>query len=180
MAKLEIVRLGHPALKEIARPVEDPTAPEIAQLARDMAETLDAAGGVGLAAPQVGVPLRLIMFFVPPARSGGEAVPFTVLANPVIEPLDDEMASAYEGCLSLPGLTGVVPRWRRIRYRGVGLDGRPVERLAEEFHARVVQHECDHLDGKVYLSRMADQNSLAYVDELRRVMTALPEEEVSE
>jgi len=89
-----------------------------------------------------------------------------VLINPEIEPLDDEMASAYEGCLSLPGLTGVVPRWRRIRYRGIGLDGQTIERVAEDFHARVVQHECDHLDGRVYLSRMTMTDTLAYVDEL--------------
>ena len=176
MAKLEIVRLGHPAVKEIARPVEDPAAPELALLVEDMIEALDEAGGVGLAAPQVGVSLRLVMFFVPPSRSdGGEAVPFTVLINPEIEPLGDEMASAYEGCLSLPGLTGVVPRWRRIRYRGIGLDGQIIERVAESFHARVVQHECDHLDGRVYLSRMTMTDSLAYVDELVKTREPSPE-----
>ena len=169
MATLEIVRMGHPVLKQTARPVEDPTAPEIARLVEDMVESLDASGGVGLAAPQVGVSLRLVMFFVPPARSGGgEAVPLTVLINPEIEPLDDEMALAYEGCLSIPGLTGQVPRWRRIRYRGLGLDGRLIEREAEDFHARVVQHECDHLNGLLYINRMSSQDSLAYLDELLR------------
>jgi len=168
MAILDIVRLGHPVLSKIARPVADAAAAEVAQLARDMTETLEVSGGVGLAAPQVGISLRLVVFFVPPGRSGGVEVPLTVLINPEIEPLDDETAEAYEGCLSIPGLTGQVPRWRRIRYRGLGLDGKMIERVAEEFHARVVQHECDHLEGRVYLNRMDSLDSLTYVDELLR------------
>ncbi|HVI52669.1 MAG TPA: peptide deformylase [Candidatus Sulfotelmatobacter sp.] len=168
MAILDIVRLGHPALKSPAVAVADPTASEIAVLAQNMAETLEESGGVGLAAPQVGVGLRLVMFFVPPTRGGGEPVPLTVLINPEITPLDDETAEAYEGCLSIPGMTGMVPRWKRIRYRGVGLDGQAIDRIAEDFHARVVQHECDHLDGRVYLSRMTGLDSLTYVDELLR------------
>lgn len=184
MAILDIVRLGHPALKTPAAAVADPTAAEIAVLAQDMAATLEESGGVGLAAPQVGVSLRLVMFFVPPGRGAGqgdeEPVPLTVLVNPEIEPLDDETEQAYEGCLSLPGLTGLVRRWRRIRYRGLGLDGGVIDRVAEGFHARVVQHECDHLDGRVYLSRMDGLDSLGYVDEVLRARGEAREQEMPE
>jgi peptide deformylase len=175
MAILKIARMGHPVLRRVADPVVDPTAPEIRRLVRDMLETLDDIGGVGLAAPQVHVSRRVVIFEVPAERAArdgnGEApadgVAMTVLINPVIEPLADEKALGWEACLSVPGLTGAVPRWTRIRYHGYGLEGERIEREASGFHARVVQHECDHLDGILYPQRMTDLTSLAFAEELR-------------
>ena len=175
MAILKIARMGHPVLRRVADPVVDPTAPDIRRLVRDMLETLDDIGGVGLAAPQVHVSRRVVIFEVPAeraARDGNgeaqpEAVPMTVLVNPVIEPLDEEKALGWEACLSVPGLTGAVPRFIRIRYHGFGLQGERIEREASGFHARVVQHECDHLDGLLYPMRMTDLTSLAFAEELR-------------
>ena len=175
MAILKIARMGHPVLRRVADPVVDPTAPEIRRLVRDMLETLEDIGGVGLAAPQIHVSKRVVIFEVPAERAArdgnGEAppdgVPMTALINPVIEPLADEKALGWEACLSVPGLTGAVPRWTRIRYRGYGLEGERIEREASGFHARVVQHECDHLDGILYPQRMVDLTSLAFAEELR-------------
>ena len=168
MSILKIARMGHPVLRGIAEAVADPTAPEIRRLVTHMIETMVDAAGAGLAAPQVHVPLRVLMFLVAGGRGRGEAVPLTVLINPEIEPLDGAVETAYEGCLSLPGLTGAVPRFTRLRYRGVGLDGKMIERVAEGFHARVVQHEFDHLDGILYPMRMADLGSFGFVEEIRR------------
>ena len=173
MAILKIARMGHPVLRRPADPVADPTAPEIRQLLEDMLDTLKDSGGIGLAAPQVHVPLRVVIFFVPGSRSDPEGpdaggVPLTVLINPVIEKLDDETSMGWEACLSVPGLTGAVPRWRRIRYRGVDATGAPVERIASDYHARVVQHECDHLDGILYPMRMTDLSLLGFDEEIRR------------
>jgi len=169
MAVLDIARMGAQVLKVPAQEVADPTAPEIALLVEDMKETMDAVGGIGLAAPQVRVGLRVAIFEVPAGRTeDGEGMPLTVLVNPSWEPLGPEMDEAYEACLSVPGLTGLVPRYTRIAYRGTGLDGQPIERLAEGFHARVVQHELDHLDGTLYPQRMRDPTALAFADELRR------------
>ncbi len=177
MAILDIALMGNPILAQQAAPVEDPGDPAVAALVADMMDTMVAAGGVGLAAPQVMRGLQLVIFSVPPERaSDGVGLPSTVLINPVIEPMDDIMEEAYEGCLSVPGLTGRVPRWRRIGYRGLGLDGKPVEREASGFHARVVQHECDHLWGRLYVSRMRDMASLAFADELRRQIAAAQKE----
>lgn len=167
--------MGHPVLARRADPVADPKAAEIQRLIDDMVDTMRDAGGAGLAAPQVHVPLRLVIFHAPAARVReggveGESVPLTVLINPEIEPLDAELQVGYEGCLSLPGMTGAVPRWRRIRYGGLDRDGNPVERVAEGFHARVVQHECDHLDGVLYPSRMPDLSQFGFVEEMRRRM----------
>ena len=175
MAILKIARMGHPVLRRVADPVVDPTAPEIRRLVRDMLETLEDIGGVGLAAPQVHVSRRVVIFEVPAERAArdgnGEAppegVPMTVLVNPVIEPLAEEKALGWEACLSVPGLTGAVPRFARIRYHGYGLQGERIEREASGFHARVVQHECDHLDGILYPMRMTDLTSLAFAEELR-------------
>ena len=175
MAILKIARMGHPVLRRVADPVVDPTAPEIRRLVRDMLETLEDIGGVGLAAPQIHVSKRVVIFEVPAERAArdgnGEAppdgVPMTALINPVIEPLADEKALGWEACLSVPGLTGAVPRWTRIRYRGYGLEGERIEREASGFHARVVQHEFDHLDGILYPQRMVDLTSLAFAEELR-------------
>ena len=176
MAVLDIIRMGHPLLKARALEVPDPTDPKIALLVADMEETMQAVGGIGLAAPQVAVPLRLVIFMVPAARAEGEGLPLTVLINPELIPLSPAMDEAYEGCLSVPGLTGRVPRYTHLAYRGVGLDGQPIEREAHGFHARVVQHECDHLDGILYPMRMTDASSLAYVEELRRQAVEVPED----
>jgi peptide deformylase len=178
MAILKIARMGHPVLRQAARPVADPGEAEIRRLAGDMMETMIDAGGVGLAAPQVHVPLRAIVFKVPAERLGaGEGAPppgITVLFNPEIEPVGEEMVLGWEGCLSIPGLRGAVPRHRRIRYRGIGLDGKPVEREAEGFHARVVQHETDHLDGILYPDRMEDLRWLSFTEESLRHFPADP------
>jgi peptide deformylase len=172
MAILKIARMGHPVLRRQAEPVVDPTAPEVARLVADMAETLDDIGGAGLAAPQVHVPQRLVIFRVPAERTtGAEAdapMPLTVLVNPVIEPLDETIELGWEGCLSVPGLRGAVPRHARIRYRAATPEGGTVDRVAEGFHARVVQHECDHLDGVLYPQRMTDLRLLVFAEEAAR------------
>jgi peptide deformylase len=179
MALLKIARMGHPVLRSAARPVEDPRSAEITRLVHDMIETMMDAGGVGLAAPQVHVPVRLVVFWVPPERADNPeapegavdgAVPLTVLINPVITPLGSEQGTDWEGCLSLPGLAGQVPRFQRIRYGGQDTDGRWFERMAEGFHARVVQHECDHLDGILYPMRMADLTTFGFAEEVRRTL----------
>ncbi|MGH6931386.1 MAG: peptide deformylase [Dongiaceae bacterium] len=173
MAILKIARMGHPILRRPADPVAAPAAPEIRLLVRDMLETLADIGGVGLAAPQVHVSKRVVIFEVPSdraARAGNgeaQAVAMTVLINPEIEPLSEETEPGWEACLSVPGLTGVVPRFTRIRYRGFGLRGEVIEREASGFHARVVQHECDHLDGILYPMRMTDMSTLVFAEELR-------------
>jgi peptide deformylase len=187
MAILKIARMGHPVLRGRAQPVADPTAPEIRRLIEDMLETMDDAEGVGLAAPQVHVPLRLVVFRLPPERltpgeRGDEVVPDAArpagqdgpqdipmaLINPVLEPLGPEQELGWEGCLSVPGLRGVVPRFTRLRYRALDLNGQPFERIAEGFHARVVQHECDHLDGILYPMRMTDLSLLGFESEMSR------------
>jgi len=180
MAILKIARMGHPVLRRPADPVDEPTAPEILRLVADMLETLADADGAGLAAPQVHVPKRVVMFRIPAERStdapGDEAVPLTILINPVVEPLGSEMRLGWEGCLSLPGMMGEVPRHARVRYSGVTPDGERIEREAGGFHARVVQHECDHLDGILYPMRMPDLSRFGYVEEMRR-LAASPEEQ---
>jgi peptide deformylase len=171
MALLKIARMGHPVLRRPAAPIDDPTAPWVRRLVEDMVETMEDAGGTGIAAPQVHMPHRLVVFRVAGERvselPGDGEVGLTVLINPVIEPVDGEEALAWEGCLSVPGLRGVVPRRLRIRYRGLGLDGKPIAREAAGFHARVVQHECDHLDGILYPQRMTDLRLLVFADEFQ-------------
>jgi len=169
MAVIDIALMGDPILAREAFPVDDPGCASVVRLVADMVETMLASGGIGLAAPQVRSSLRLVVFQVPPGRSAdGQGVPLTLLINPQVVPLSDDMDPAYEACLSVPGLTGLVPRWRRIGYRAWGLDGKMFEREAEGLHARVVQHECDHLSGLLYLSRMSDLSSLAMTAELYR------------
>jgi peptide deformylase len=172
MALLKIARMGNPALRARAAPIEDHGAPWVRRLVEDMIETMEDAGGTGLAAPQVHMPWRLVVFRVGPERltelPGDDEQDLTVLINPVIEPLGDERAFGWEGCLSVPGLRGVVPRHLRIRYRGRALDGGAIERAAAGFHARIVQHECDHLDGILYPQRMTDHRLLVFVEELQR------------
>jgi peptide deformylase len=171
MAILKIARMGHPVLRRRADEISDPTDPLIRQLAADMVETMLDAGGVGLAAPQVHFSQRLIVFHVPDARSTGQEgdslAGVTALVNPVIEPIGDVVGTAWEGCLSIPGLRGAVPRYDRIRYRGVTPEGEAVAREATGFHARVVQHEVDHLEGVLYLDRMPDLKLLSFNEELR-------------
>jgi peptide deformylase len=182
MPILKIARMGHPVLRTKAAQVPDPTAPEIRRLAADMLETMEDAVGAGLAAPQVHVPLRLVMFHVPAHRTTATEEPppqgLTVLVNPVIEPLTDETELGWEGCLSVPGMIGAVPRFTRIRYRGAGLDGALIEREASGFHARVVQHECDHLDGILYPQRMTDLSLFGFADDMRKSFTELNKAEV--
>jgi len=164
--------MGHPVLRGIAQPVANPTAPEIRRLVADMVETLDDIGGAGLAAPQVHVPRRVVIFRVPDERVTGrpDDLPQDLLAlvNPVITPLGEGQELGWEGCLSVPGLRGAVPRWARIRYRGVTPEGESVDRTVEGFHARVVQHECDHLDGILYPQRMSDLSLLVFNEESAR------------
>ena len=180
MTSLPILRAGNPILRQVARPVEDPTDPELELLVDAMIQTMDEAGGVGLAAPQVGVSLRLVILMVPEGRLTGDPedtpMSLTVLINPVITPLGEATEEGWEGCLSLPGLRGLVPRARRIHYRAYGLDGELIERTAAGFHARVVQHECDHLDGRLYPSRMADLGTLGFVEEFARAARAIADE----
>ncbi len=176
-----IVRMGHPVLARVADPVSDPTAPEIAALLDDMVETMRDAPGVGLAAPQVAVPLRVMVFEVPSDRADREgddgATELTELINPTVEPLDDLVSLGWEGCLSIPGMRGEVPRWHRIRYAGVDRTGTRIDRIAEGFHARVVQHEFDHLDGVLYPERMIDMRRFGYTDELLAAARAAPGDE---
>ncbi len=170
MSILKIARMGHPVLRRRAEDVADPGAPEIHALVADMLETMLDAPGTGLAAPQVYASLRLVIFRVPLTDieeiAGGEPT-LTVLINPILEPLDDEMLTEWEGCLSLPGLRGLVPRHANLRYRGVDLAGAPIDRTVKGFHARVVQHECDHLDGILYTQRMTDLSDLIFETEMR-------------
>lgn len=169
MSVLKIARMGHPILAGRAARVENPASVEVRRLVDDMIETMADANAAGLAAPQVFRPVRLVIFHVPAGRAGpgADAVPLTVLINPEIIALDAEVQSAYEGCLSLPGMVGRVPRLARVRYRGVGLDGEVIDRIAEGFHARVVQHECDHLDGVLYPRRMPDLSHFGFAEEIR-------------
>lgn len=172
MAILKIARMGHPVLRQRAAPVADPTAARIKELVTDMVETLVDIGGSGLAAPQVHVAERVVIFKVAAERSTGRPLDFaqemTAIVNPVIEPISDEKELDWEGCLSVPGLRGAVPRYRRIRYRGTSPEGELIDRTVEGFHARVVQHECDHLEGILYLQRMTDHRLIAFLEEWQR------------
>jgi peptide deformylase len=176
MAILKIARMGHPVLLQKCEPVDDPGAPEIRRLVADMMETMEDAAGAGLAAPQVHVPLRLFVFRVSAGRveQDPEDVPVgnTVLINPEVELLGEERVLGWEGCLSIPGLRAAVPRAERVRYRGVNCDGVPVERVVSGFHARVVQHENDHLDGVLYPMRMRDFSLFGFNEELARAGAA--------
>ena len=167
MAILPILRMGHPVLMAVADPIDEPTAPEIAVLVDDMVETMHDAPGIGLAAPQVGVGKRLVIYSVPEDRDDmGDEQPLTVLINPEITVLDDTLEEGMEGCLSLPGMSGRVNRPKRIRVRALGLGGEILDYEAQDFHARVIQHECDHLDGVLYPMRMSDLSSFGYVEEM--------------
>jgi peptide deformylase len=170
--------MGDPRLLETARPVADFGTAELRGLIQDMFDTMAAAGGVGLAAPQIGVGLQVVIFGFDKSERypDAEPVPQTILINPVVTPLTDEEELAYEGCLSVPGLRGEVPRFKRVRYQGHDPDGNGIDRTVEGFHARVVQHECDHLIGKLYPMRMRDLSRLGFTDVLFPEMKAAPEE----
>ena len=164
----EILRMGDPRLLRVSEPVTRFDTPELRELLTDMFETMQAADGAGLAAPQIGVGLRVVVFgFESNARyPEAAAVPRTILINPVIEPLDDAIQDGWEGCLSVPGLRGLVPRFERVRYRGFDERGNALEREVDGFHARVVQHECDHLDGVLYPMRVRDLRAFGFTDVL--------------
>ncbi len=169
MAVREVLRLGDPRLREVASPVGDPTAPAIAALISDLRDTMAARHGAGLAAPQIGVPLRVVIFGITrnPRYPEAPPIPETVLINPLITPLGKGRGLGWEGCLSVPGLRGAVPRWEHIRYTALDPWGCRVEVEAEGFHARVVQHECDHLDGLLFPDRLEDPQQLGYTEELQ-------------
>jgi peptide deformylase len=164
----EILRMGDPRLLQVSEPVTQFNTAELGQLLADMFETMRAADGAGLAAPQIGVALRVVVFgFERNARYPDEiAVPETILINPQIELLDDAIEEGWEGCLSVPGLRGLVPRFQRVRYRGYDERGVALEREVDGFHARVVQHECDHLNGILYPMRVRDLRAFGFADVL--------------
>ncbi len=168
MTVREILKMGDPRLLRVAQPVHEFGTPEMKALIADMFETMAAANGAGLAAPQIGVDLQLVIFgYTHNVRyPDAPPMPATVLINPVITPLDDEVVQGWEGCLSVPGLRGLVPRQARIRYSGFDPEGQPIEREADGFHARVVQHECDHLIGRLYPTRMTDLTQFGYTSVL--------------
>jgi peptide deformylase len=163
-----ILRMGDPRLLRVAEPITEFGTSALDTLVADMLDTMRHADGVGLAAPQIGVNLRLVIFgFEHNERyPDAPAVPFTVLLNPVLTPLVNEEEGGWEGCLSIPGLRGWIPRWKRLRYEGVDPFGKPIRREVDGFHARVVQHECDHLDGVLYPMRVRDFSRFGYTEEL--------------
>lgn len=168
MAVREILKMGDPRLLRVAQPVREFGTPALRELVADMLDTMKAANGAGLAAPQIGVDLQLVIFGFERNERYPEAppVPMTVLINPEITPQSELLDEGWEGCLSVPGLRGVVPRHASIRYRGFDLEGQPIDRLAEGFHARVVQHECDHLMGQLYPMRVRDFSRFGFTSVL--------------
>jgi len=164
----DVLRMGDPRLLERSREVTDFDTPELHALLADMRDTMKAQNGAGLAAPQIGVLQRVVIFGVERnvRYPDAEPVPYTEIVNPVITPLSDTLEEGWEGCLSVPGLRGVVPRWTRIRYTGFDPQGRPIDREATDFHARVVQHECDHLDGILYPMRVQDFSRFGFTEVL--------------
>jgi peptide deformylase len=180
MAILKIARMGHPVLVHPAQPIDDPSAEPVQRLIADMTETMFDAEGIGLAAPQVHRSLRLILFFDADERDQLPGRRPIALLNPEVEPLDPTLEPGWEGCLSIPGLRGLVPRYAMIGYRGLLPDGRAVEREAQGLHARVVQHEVDHLDGVLYPMRMPDLRQLTFETELKHFVAESDEEEAHE
>ncbi len=172
----EVLRMGHPALREKAKEVEHLGTPELHALVADLLETMKAQNGAGLAAPQIGVSQRVVIFGVDdnPRYPDAEPVPLTVLVNPKLVMLTRDVDEDWEGCLSVPGMRGVVPRYKKLRYTGFDPDGNPIERIVEGFHARVVQHECDHLDGILYPQRMTDMRTFGFTKEL------FPDEDIAD
>lgn len=168
MAIRDVLKMGDPRLLTPALPVEDFASPELAQLIVDMHDTMRALNGAGLAAPQIGVGLQVAIFEVSsnPRYPDAESVPFTVLINPLLTPLSDELEEGWEGCLSVPGMRGLVPRHTALRYQGFDAAGQPIDRSVSAFHARVVQHEVDHLHGILYPMRIRDLRHFGFTDTL--------------
>ena len=168
--------MGHPVLREKSKPVENTATAELRELIADMKETMAAKNGAGLAAPQIGVSQRVVIFGVQsnPRYPDAEEVPFTVLVNPKLTFLTREIDQDWDGCLSVPGMRGVVPRYTQLRYTGTDEEGNPIDRVATGFHARVVQHEVDHLDGILYPQRMTDMSTFGFTKEL------FPDEEIAD
>ena len=162
----DVLRMGDPRLLQRSAPVEAFGTPELEALLADLRDTMTAMNGAGIAAPQIAVPLQVVIFGVErnPRYPDADPVPYTELVNPVVTALTDEQEEGWEGCLSVPGLRGVVPRPRRVRYEGFDPQGRPIRRDVEGFHARVVQHECDHLWGILYPMRIRDFSRFGYTD----------------
>ena len=168
MAVRPVVRMGDPRLFEVSKEVEAFDTPELHALIADMEDTMRSLNGAGLAAPQIGVGLQVVIFGVEknPRYPDAEEVPYTVLVNPKLEAVDDEMEEGWEGCLSVPGMRGLVPRYKRLRYRGFDQFGNPIDRTVGDFHARVVQHEVDHLMGILYPMRIHDLRNFGFTEEL--------------
>jgi len=169
MSIRSVLRMGDPRLLQVSEPVREFDTPELRQLLADMRDTMAALSGAGLAAPQIGVPLRVVIFGtgeVNPRYPEADIVPNTVLINPQLEPLGTQLEEGWEGCLSVPGMRGIVPRYQRLHYRGVDEYGRELERRVSGFHARVVQHEVDHLDGILYPMRITDLRQFGFNEEL--------------
>lgn len=168
MAVRPVLRMGDSRLLQVSQPVAHFNTPELHALLADMQDTMHALNGAGLAAPQIGVALRVVIFGMEfnPRYPDAEPVPQTVLINPVITPLGAELEDGWEGCLSVPGMRGLVPRFLRLRYQGFDALGNPLDRTVEGFHARVVQHECDHLDGVLYPMRIRDLRDFGFTEEL--------------
>ena len=168
MTARTILRMGDDRLRQVSNVVATFDTAELHTLIHDMKDTMVHANGAGLAAIQIGVPLRVVIFGFEanPRYPEAEAVPFTVLINPLIDPIGGQMDEGWEGCLSVPGMRGLVPRYARIRYRGFDPFGQPIDRTVEDFHARVVQHECDHLDGVLYPERIPDLQYFGFIEEL--------------
>ena len=176
MAIQPVLRMGHPLLRQVASPVQRFDA-TLAALVGDMDETMRSLHGAGIAAPQIGVSLRVVIFELQenPRYPHVSPIPYTVLVNPQLTPLGSEQEEGWEGCLSVPGMRGLVPRFRHLRYRGFDLHGEPIDRTVEGFHARVVQHEVDHLDGILYPQRVQDLRNFGFEDVLASQMTPMPD-----
>jgi peptide deformylase len=168
MAIRPVLRMGDPLLLQVAQPVQQFDTPELHSLIQDMQDTMAHMNGAGIAAPQIGVSLRVVIFGVGanPRYPDAEQVPYTILINPVLKPVGEHMEDGWEGCLSVPGMRGIVPRYTRLHYSGFDPLGQPIDRLVSGFHARVVQHECDHLDGILYPMRIRDMRQFGYTEVL--------------
>ena len=168
MAIQKVLKMGDPMLLQVAAPVANFDSPALHELLSDMRDTMAALSGAGIAAPQIGVSQQVVIFGIDhnPRYPDAEAVPFTVLINPTLEFIGDELEDGWEGCLSVPGMRGIVPRYKQLRYRGFDEKGQVIDRTVNDFHARVVQHECDHLIGMLYPMRIKDFRNFGFVDTL--------------
>ena len=176
MAIRKVLKMGDPMLLQVAAPVANFDSRELHELLTDMRDTMEALNGAGIAAPQIGVSQQVVIFGFKsnPRYPDAEAVPFTVLINPTLEPIGTELEDGWEGCLSVPGMRGIVPRYKQLRYAGVDEKGQRIDRTVSDFHARVVQHECDHLQGLLYPMRIKDFRTFGFVD------TLFPEQDVQD